>query len=67
VQDDPSSVSLITRGQFTMNSLHKDKWWIKSVIWKCWQGYGNLLEGNDLNSGLTSGLSTMTMPLRMMC
>jgi hypothetical protein len=26
VQDDPSSVSLITRGQFTMNSLHKDKW-----------------------------------------
>jgi hypothetical protein len=27
----------------------------------------NQVGGNDPNSGLTSGFSTMTMPLRMMC
>jgi hypothetical protein len=25
----------------------KDKWWINSVIWKCWQGYENLIGGKD--------------------
>jgi hypothetical protein len=43
-----------------------NKWWINSVTWKCWQGYGNLFGGKGPNSGLTSGFSTMTMPLCMM-
>jgi hypothetical protein len=29
--------------------------------------YGNLFRGKDLNSGLTSGFFTMTVPLHMMC
>jgi hypothetical protein len=37
------------------------KWWISSVIWKCWQCYWNLFEGEDLNPGLTSGFSTMVV------
>jgi hypothetical protein len=31
------------------------------------QGTENELGGEDLNSGLTSGFSTMTIPLHMMC
>jgi hypothetical protein len=40
-------VSSIKRGEFTINSLHKDKQWIISVIWKCWQAYGNLFGRED--------------------
>jgi hypothetical protein len=29
-------------------------------------GYGSLFGGKDPNSGLTSGFSTITVPLRMM-
>jgi hypothetical protein len=28
---------------------------------------GNLFRGKDPNSGLTSGFSTMTVPMSMMC
>jgi len=49
-----------------MSSLYKDKRYINSVIWKCRQGYGNLFGGKDPDYGLTSGFSTMTMPLHMM-
>jgi hypothetical protein len=38
----------------------------QQCYWKCWQGYGNLFGGKGPNSGLTSGFSTMTMPLHMM-
>jgi hypothetical protein len=44
-----------------MNSLHKDNRRISSAIWKCRRGYWNVF-GEDPKSGLTSGLSTMTMP-----
>ena len=33
---------------------------------KCRQGYGNVFRGKDPDSGLISGFSTMTVPLRMM-
>jgi hypothetical protein len=33
-------VSSIIREEFIMHSLHKDKWWINSVIRKCWQVMG---------------------------
>jgi hypothetical protein len=49
-----------------INSMHKDKRWINSVTWKCWQDYGNLLGAKDPNSDLTSGFSTMPMPLHIM-
>jgi hypothetical protein len=48
-----------------MNSLHKNKRQMDSVIWKWWKGYGNQFGGKDSDSGLISGSSTMTMPLRM--
>ena len=37
-----------------------------TVLFKCWQGYRNLFAG-DPDSSLTSGFSTMKMPLHMMC
>jgi hypothetical protein len=42
--------------------------WTEYTSWSVQieEGYGTLSEGKDLNSGPTSGLSTMTMHLYMM-
>jgi hypothetical protein len=45
--------------------MHSDR--RLGVTQKCSQAYGNLFRGHNPNFGLTSGFSTMTMPLCMMC